>query len=94
MLFLHDAFIDISALGVRQQTRYTPGEDYAPPPPGYLLADVSVGGMIDISEAVQSRLTISCTNIFNTAYRDYLSRYRYFADDPGRNLIIRFTTTF
>ncbi|MBK7185853.1 MAG: TonB-dependent receptor [Ignavibacteria bacterium] len=94
VLFLHDAFIDISALGVRQQTRYTPGEDYAPPPPGYLLADVSVGGMIDISEAVQSRLTISCTNIFNTAYRDYLSRYRYFADDPGRNLIIRFTTTF
>jgi len=92
--FLHDAYVDVSVIGVRQQTRFTPGEDYALPPPGYLLADISIGGMIDISDAVQSRLTISCTNIFNTAYRDYLSRYRYFADDPGRNFIIRFTTTF
>lgn len=91
---LHDAFVDLSLFGVREQTRVTPGTDYAPPPPGYILADVSAGGMIDLSDSVQSRLTITCTNMFNTAYRDYLSRYRYFADDPGRNLIIRFTTTF
>ncbi|MCX6140551.1 MAG: TonB-dependent receptor, partial [Candidatus Kapabacteria bacterium] len=92
--FLHDAFVDVSAFGVREQTRYVPGQDYAPPPPGYILADISFGGMIDISEDNHVRLAISCTNIFNTAYRDYLCRYRYFADDPGRNIIIRFTTSF
>ena len=92
--FLHDAFVDLSVFGVRQQTEFVPGQDYAAPPSGYVRADVSLGGMIDIGEGVQSRLTISCQNILNTSYRDYLSRYRYFADDSGRNIIMRFTTTF
>jgi len=94
VIFFHDAFVDVSAFGVRKQTHYTPMQDYAPPPPGYLVTDISVGGMIDVCDAIHSRLTISFANIFDTAYRDYLSRYRYFTDDPGRNLIVRFTTTF
>lgn len=92
--FLHDAYVDASVLGVRAQTLFVPGQDYALPPPGYVLTDISIGGMIDMTTTMQARLTISCTNIFNVAYRDYLSRYRYFSDDPGRNVIIRFTTTF
>jgi iron complex outermembrane receptor protein len=27
-------------------------------------------------------------NLFNTAYRDYLNRFRYYADESGRNLYI------
>lgn len=92
--FLHDAFADVSVLGVRRQTLFVLGQDYTNPPPGYLIADVSIGGMIDIQENMLARLTVTCTNVFNSAYRDYLSRYRYFANDPGRNFTIRFTTTF
>ena len=38
------------------------------------------------------RLTFStdlAENLFNTTYRDYLSRFRYFIDDPGRNVVLR-----
>ena len=91
---VHDAFVDVSVLGVRRQDQYVVGQDYAAPPADYALLDASLGGMIDLAPSVQMRITISCTNILNTQYRDYLNRYRYFADDPGRNIILRFTTIF
>ena len=94
VLHLHDAFVDVSVLGVRRQDRFVAGQDYAPPPPGYAIVDASFGGMIDLSPSVQMRITLACNNLYDTQYRDYLNRYRYFADDPGRNIILRFTTIF
>ncbi len=91
---VHDAFVDVSVLGVRRQDQYVVGQDYAAPPAGYALLDASLGGMIDLASSVQMRITLSCANILDTQYRDYLNRYRYFADDPGRNIILRFTTIF
>ena len=91
---VHDAYVDVSALAVRRQDRVVPGRDYAEPPSGYFLVDLSIGGIITLSDVVLGRLTLSCTNLFNVAYRDYLSQYRYFTDDPGRNIILRFTTSF
>lgn len=91
---IHDAYVDVSIMGVRRQTNIIPGRDYAEPPAGYLRTDVSVGGVLELSETMLARLTLSCTNLFNVAYRDYLSQYRYFTDDPGRNIILRFTTSF
>jgi iron complex outermembrane receptor protein len=32
---------------------------------------------------------LSGTNLLNTSYRDYLNRFRYFADERGRNLVLR-----
>ena len=32
---------------------------------------------------------INVTNIFNTSYREYLNRLRYFADDLGRNFMLQ-----
>ncbi len=92
--WIHDAYVDASVLGVRRQTNAAPADDYAPPPPGYALVDLTVGGMIDGGQSTQMRVSFSILNVFNAGYRDYLSRYRYFADDPGRNLVLRFTTTF
>ena len=91
---VHDAFFDVSILGVRRQDNVVAGRDYTEPPNGYYRADVSVGGVLELSEHMLARVTLSCTNLFNAAYRDYLSQYRYFTDDPGRNIILRFTTSF
>ncbi|MEY3385810.1 MAG: hypothetical protein RIR53_621 [Bacteroidota bacterium] len=91
---IHDAYIDVSMLGVRRQDRVVPGRDYAEPPAGYARLDLSLGGVITMPYGLPARLTLACNNLFNTAYREYLSQYRYFADDPGRNIILRFTTTF
>jgi iron complex outermembrane receptor protein/hemoglobin/transferrin/lactoferrin receptor protein len=38
------------------------------------------------------RLDVAVRNVFNTSYRSFLSRYKEFALDPGRNLIIRLST--
>ena len=93
VLGIHEAYIDVSALGVREQDRYVPGQDLAPPPPGYMLADISAGGLINTGH-LPLRFSVSVRNVFDASYRDYLSRYRYFALDPGRDVIIRFTIPF
>ena len=38
------------------------------------------------------RLDIALRNALNTRYRSFLSRYKTFALDPGRNLIVRLST--
>lgn len=91
--FIHESYVDLSVLGVATQSRYVEDQDYAPPPPGYVLVDLSVGGMFHVSEQL-ARISVSFSNLFNTAYRDYLSRYRYYADDPGRDVLVRITIPF
>jgi iron complex outermembrane recepter protein len=93
VLDIHDVHVDLSLLGVRTQDRYVVDEDYAPPPPGYVIADLSVGGRVSIAGR-DARLSISIRNVLDRPYRDYLSQYRYFADDPGRDIILRFTIPF
>lgn len=88
--FVHESYVDVSVLGVATQTRYVEGQDYAPPPPGYVLCNLAIGGMFHVGEQL-ARFSIGVNNLFNTAYRDYLSRYRYFADDPGRDVVLRIT---
>ena len=73
---------------VWEQTRAPEGLDYAPPPPAYTLAKLTGGAHFSIgSNNMDVYLTIS--NLFNTSYREYLNRLRYFADDIGRNVELR-----
>ncbi|MFM7773550.1 MAG: TonB-dependent receptor domain-containing protein, partial [Candidatus Kapaibacterium sp.] len=90
--FVHDAFADVSVFAVRRQTNVVDARDYVEPPMGYVTMDLSVGGVMSLPFG-SARVSVSCVNILNTAYRDYLSQYRYFADDPGRNIILRWTTS-
>ncbi len=60
-------------------------QDFALPPDGYLLTDIVLSGNIILSK-VQLRCNLKVTNAFNTVYRDYLNRQRYFADDLGRSI--------
>jgi len=39
-------------------------------------------------------LGISANNLLNTRYRDYMNRFRYFADEMGRNISVRATIPF
>ncbi len=38
--------------------------------------------------------SVGVDNVLDTAYRDYLSRYRFLADDPGRNVTFRVAMPF
>jgi iron complex outermembrane receptor protein len=61
-----------------------PGSDYANPPAGYFLVNVNWGINLHSFE-----LNLRISNALNAAYRDYLNRFRYYADDQGRNISLK-----
>ena len=86
-----DAFFEIRLTHVRRQDRFDPNLDYTSPPPGYSLFDINLGGTVLHGPFKGIATNLSLQNIGNSAYRDYLSRYRYFALDTGFNCIFRMT---
>ncbi len=62
--------------------------DFAPPPPAYTLLGAEVGFAWRVVRQPISFI-LTGTNLLNRAYRDYLDRFRYFADEPGRNIVLR-----
>ncbi|WP_240163971.1 TonB-dependent receptor domain-containing protein [Spirosoma taeanense] len=62
--------------------------DFAPPPAAYALLGVEAGFTWRIG--TQSlNVILTGNNLLNRVYRDYLDRFRYFADEPGRNLMLK-----
>lgn len=90
---LHDVFIQPKVTHVSKQHRYPYGVDYVSPPNAYTLIDINWGFEQHIGKQIL-RWSFSINNLLNSNYRDYLSRYRYFVHEPGRNLIIRLTVPF
>lgn len=86
-----DAFIEFRMTHVRMQNRFDPNLDYTNPPPGYSLYDINLGGTILHGPLTGIATSLSFQNIANLGYRDYLSRYRYFAMDTGFNCVVRMT---
>jgi iron complex outermembrane receptor protein len=67
--------------------------DYAPPPGAYTL--FSLEGGTDLSLwGHPLTLSLTVSNLFDTKYRDYMNAFRYFADDMGRNVIVRLKWPF
>ena len=86
---LSEPFAEVTTTLVRQQDRVPPDAgEFAPPPPGYALLGLDFGGTLPLI-GPDARLTLSVRNLLGTRYRDYLSRYRYFADEPGRSVVLR-----
>lgn len=67
--------------------------DFMAPPPAYWLWNLSVGLSIK-PRNVQYDFRISSDNTLNERYREYTNRFRYYADDLGRNIIISFKCIF
>ncbi len=88
-----DGFIKPEVRWVAQQDRVPKGVDYADPPEGYVLFNLSAGTTWLVG-GTPVQFNASVQNLMNTAYRDYLSRFRYFTDDPGRSVIFRLQIPF
>ena len=67
--------------------------DFAPPPSGYWLMSMS-GGFSFILNRTKVDLRLSSENLFNQSYREYTNRFRYYADDLGRNFIFSIQVNF
>ena len=77
---------------VAEQSRVDPAKDFAPPPPGYALLAAGIDAEIGVRRPIQ--VGLEGTNLLNTAYREYNSLLRYYADHPGRDLRVRVGMTF
>ncbi len=87
-------FVSAGNLMVTQQKRVPAQSDFAPPPAAYSLWNVQAGTTITITEKQSLEIGVAIQNLFNTTYRDYLNRFRYYADDMGRNASIRLKWKF
>jgi len=63
--------------------------DFAAPPDGYFLLGAEAGMRIG-----SSSISLAVENALNSAYRDYMNRFRYFADETGINFLLRFQHRF
>lgn len=90
---LTELFAQVTVSYTTRQSRYPKGVDYTSPPPAYWLVELSAGSTVVLGKQ-PLRWNVGVYNLFNTAYRDYLSRFRYFAHEPGRNIIIRLSIPF
>lgn len=86
-------YVKISMINVLEQKRVPADSDYAPPPPGHTRFNVEAGFTVRWNDQ-PLRFGLSVYNLFNTRYREYLNRFRYFADELGRNVSLRLTVPF
>ncbi len=90
---LRSPYLYGEGLLVRRQTRFDINADFTPPPDGYALLNAGAGVGLNFGRR-EIYLDIEGTNLLNQTYRNYLSRLRYFADEPGVEVFIRLTIPF
>lgn len=67
--------------------------DFMEAPDGYALLNLSTGFSIN-REKVRYDIRLAAENVLNTSYREYTNRFRYYADDMGRNFLISLKCNF
>ncbi len=91
--FMQEPYISVENVSVLRQTRVVPNSDYVAPPAGYSIFNASAG-FTTLVRANTLRFDFTVSNLLNTAYRDYLDNYRYYADNIGINFIIKAKYSF
>jgi iron complex outermembrane receptor protein len=86
--------LELGTVLVRRQDQLPDSTVYALPTAGYALANVEAGVTRLPVLGTELDLTLTVRNLFDTRYRDYLSRYRLFVDDPGRDAVFRLRVPF
>jgi iron complex outermembrane receptor protein len=84
-----ESAIEIRYLHMTQQTRIPKNiMDYIPPPASYSLINLDFSSNILVGKK-PINIGMSVMNLMNERYRDYMNRFRYFNDEPGRSFNIR-----
>jgi len=86
-------FVRLTMVNTLEQTRAPENIDYAPPPPGYTRFDLEAGATF-VWGKQPFDVGVGVRNLFNVSYREYLNRFRYFVDEPGRNVSLRLRVPF
>jgi iron complex outermembrane receptor protein len=86
-------YVSVTGIWVAHQRRVPANSDYLVPPSSYMLLNSAIGFSLPANEHL-IHVSLSATNLFNISYRDYMDRFRYFTDEPGRNFIARVRIPF
>ena len=84
---------DVESEYVFRQENITLEQDFLLPPDSYFLINLRTSFEYQI-QSNRLRFTCGIENLFNTAYRNYLNRQRYYADELGRNIVVGLSTRF
>lgn len=79
---------------VRRQDGVPSGTIYTLPTAGYALAQLDGGTAGATVLGRRMDLSVTVSNALGVRYRDYLSRYRLFVNDPGRDVVVRLSFPF
>lgn len=83
-----DNYIQLNYQYVLKQNRVPDSTDFALPPPAYSLLGFEVGTDLKLGRQ-PINLAFAANNLLDEMYRDYLDRFRYYCDSPGRNFVLR-----
>ncbi len=78
---------------ITKQTRFEQNEDYVDPPKGYFLVNMVATYTFNIKKQTLD-FSVEISNLLNTSYRDYLNRFRYYADEMGRTIGFKLVLPF
>ena len=85
-----EPYAELRSLWVARQHRFVPNLDFRDPPEAYALFQLNMGFSYLVHPKWKAwNIHVTINNLLNTHYRDYLSRFRYFTDEPGINFILR-----
>ena len=85
---LKENYLTINTEYNNKQWRVPANSDYLNPPKAFTLINLEVGSTLYFKkQAVQ--VGLSCNNLMNTSYRNYMNRFRYYSDEMGRNITLR-----
>lgn len=90
---ISNPFIELQHVFVARQNRFDLSKEFIPPPAAYNLFNFSAGLNHKIGDQ-NLGINASVFNLFNTNYKDYLNRFRYYAHETGRNFVIRLNYKF
>jgi len=67
--------------------------DFMAAPNGYWLVNMSAGFSVN-AKKVKYDFRLSAENLFNTTYREYTNRFRYYANEIGSNYVLSVKCNF
>jgi iron complex outermembrane receptor protein len=88
--FAQHAYLSIGGESNARQTRTDP-EDFAPS--GYTLVHLAAGFVVPAGRSAFA-LDLQLRNALDQEYANFLSRYKTYALDPGRNFVVQVSTAF
>jgi iron complex outermembrane receptor protein len=88
--WFQSAYFSVGGESNSQQKNLDP-EDFAPE--GYTLANLGAGVTFPVGQRTLG-LDLQLRNVFDKEYANFLSRYKTYALDPGRNFIVRVSSEF